>query len=126
MANTRYGDIINALADGPVDCRELSRRTACIHPSLLSTETLESDGTIIRSSITPTDAIAVDDAISKLALVMPGLADSRDVQQMALMALGINNTADVLDAMNEEMPESKRGDILKAVRDLREAIAGGL
>jgi len=76
--------------------------------------------------ITPTDAIAVADAISKLALVMPGLADSRDVQQMALMALGINNTADVLDAMNEEMPESKRGDILKAVRDLREAIAGGL
>ena len=72
--------------------------------------------------ITPTDAIAVAEAISKLALVMPSIADSKDVQQMALMALGINNTAEVLDAMNEEVPESRRGEVLQAVKALQEAI----
>ena len=72
--------------------------------------------------ITPTDAIAVADAIGKVAMVMPSLADSRDVQQMALLALGINNTEEVLKAMNESNPNVS---LIKALRGFKESIKEG-
>ena len=69
--------------------------------------------------IAPADAIAVADAISKVAMVMPAIADSRDVQQMVLLALGINNTADVLDAMHES---NWNITLIKALRGFKESL----
>ena len=69
--------------------------------------------------IAPADAIAVADAISKVATVMPAIADSRDVQQMVLLALGINNTAAVLDAMHESNPNVS---LIKALRGFKESL----
>lgn len=51
--------------------------------------------------ITPQDVAEAAEAIVKVVGVMPQFAYSRDVQQMALMTLGINNPGEVLDALDK-------------------------
>uniref|UniRef100_A0A6M3IZK3 Putative portal protein n=1 Tax=viral metagenome TaxID=1070528 RepID=A0A6M3IZK3_9ZZZZ len=63
-------------------------------------------------AITPEDAIAVSTALSQLMVAIPKLADVRDVIQVALLALGINNTGEVLDEIEKQEAEKK---IKKAV-----------
>jgi len=59
-------------------------------------------------AITPEDAIAVSTALSQLLTAIPKLSDSRDVVQVALLALGINNTAEVLDALEKLETEAEQ------------------
>lgn len=58
-------------------------------------------------AITPEDAIAVSTALSQLIMAIPKLADSRDVLQVALLSLGINNTADVMDELEKTVKEAR-------------------
>ncbi len=82
--------------------------------------------------VTPQDSTAVIDSITKLITVLPEFANSDDVKMQALMNLGINNTADVLDFLkNQEKGNTKvnlpapgsaqEAKILKGLKLMREA-----
>jgi len=58
-------------------------------------------------AIAPEDATAAATALQQIIAAFPEFADSRDVQQVALLALGINNTADVLDELDKQADEKK-------------------
>jgi len=53
-------------------------------------------------AIAPEDVLQAADALVKVIGVMPEFADLADVQQTALMILGINDTAEVLDQLSKE------------------------
>jgi len=83
--------------------------------------------------IAPDDAAAVALAIKDITSVMPQLADQDEVIQVALMALGVNDPQQVIDALNEE-PEVPEGEpaeeepaesnilMLKVLRALKESL----
>ena len=58
-------------------------------------------------AIAPEDVAQMALSIAEIIKVMPKFASSPDVQQAALLSLGINNPSEVLDAMAEE--EEKTG-----------------
>jgi len=70
--------------------------------------------------IAPADEGLVAQALSLILPQMPQLADSPDVQQVALMLLGIDDTAEVLDALSkatESNPEVALTRVLKQIRE---------
>lgn len=74
--------------------------------------------------IAPKDAIAISQAITQFVNAFPQFADSRDVMQAALLSLGIQNTAEVLDDMlgknGEERQESAIRELSKALKRFKE------
>ena len=78
--------------------------------------------------IAPEDALAAADALSKVVTVFPQLATSDDVLQQALMALGINDTAQVIEDMNKaaEGPEgNQEAAAIKSLKRIAEALDRG-
>ena len=73
--------------------------------------------------IAPRDVAAAADAIQKVVTIFPQFASSPDIQQVALMILGIDDTAEVLDALEEAIKKNPAPELLRAVKQLREAIS---
>lgn len=59
-------------------------------------------------AITPEDVAAVSQALGQLTAAIPKLADIRDVIQVALLSLGINNTKEVLDELEKQEQEAEQ------------------
>ena len=72
--------------------------------------------------ITPLDAIAVADALSKTITALPQLASSNDVIQQALMALGINDPAQVIEQLNQEAKGNSTVALIRELRRYRESL----
>ena len=70
-------------------------------------------------AITPEDAVALSTAIKEMLPLFPQFADSNDVQQQALMIMGIKNANDVLEQLGGTQ-ESQGNPIAKAVKYLQE------
>ena len=71
------------------------------------------------------DALSLAQAIQGLTMAFPQFADSDDVMQRALMAIGVNNTSEVLDAMVKEAKgRNPNVALIKALREFKEAIGG--
>ena len=73
--------------------------------------------------IAPRDVAAAADALQKMVMTFPRFADSPDVLQKELMTLGIDDTAEVLDALDEVAKSNPDTDLLRAVKQLREVIS---
>jgi len=70
--------------------------------------------------ITPIDILQVATALTQILQVLPALGDSEDVKQIALLALGVNDPAEVLDALSKEAkanPSAALGRVLKQFRE---------
>lgn len=72
--------------------------------------------------IAPADVAAAAQAILSILQVLPALGDSDDVKQIALMTLGVNDPAEVLDALSQEALKNPDAAIARALKQLREAI----
>jgi hypothetical protein len=73
--------------------------------------------------IAPEDSFALAQAMTQIIQNMPEFAYSRDVQQRALMALGINNTEDVLDDMAKSEESNPDIKLSRALRQFRESLS---
>ena len=74
-------------------------------------------------AIAPEDVSQSADNIVKVLQAMPELGDSDDVKQIALMTLGVNDPAEVLDELGKtEETGTTEAQILRAVKQLREAL----
>ena len=76
--------------------------------------------------IVPRDVAEAADAIVKLVGAFPVLKGSEDVQQLALLVVGVDDPKEVLDRLTDLEPEegNREARILQAVRELREAVKG--
>lgn len=72
--------------------------------------------------ISPTDVIEGATALMNIINVMPELASSPDVQQLALLLLGINDPSEVLDALGKESKGNVNVRLIKALQDFRESL----
>jgi len=73
-------------------------------------------------AIAPEDLAGTALSLQAILAVLPNLGDSRDVQQVALLALGIDDTAEVLDALAKEVKSNPEVALTKALRQFREVI----
>lgn len=73
-------------------------------------------------AIAPADVAAAATAITQILQVMPALADSPDVQQIAMMTLGVNDPAEALEQLAKEAISNPDTAIARELRHLREAI----
>jgi len=73
-------------------------------------------------AIAPADVAQAATALVQILQVMPELASSPDVQQVALMALGINDTAEVLDELNKESKGNIEARAVRILRELKEVL----
>lgn len=73
-------------------------------------------------AIAPADVMAIGQALTQILQVMPEFAYSPDVQQIALMTLGINDPAEVLDAMSKEALKNPNIALTKALKQFRESL----
>lgn len=76
-------------------------------------------------AIAPEDVAQAADSLVKILTILPEFAYSPDVQQMALMTLGINNPAEVLDAMAKEAKGNVDTRLVKALREFKESLTKG-
>ena len=76
-------------------------------------------------SIAPEDVAQMAQSLSLILQNLPQFADSPDVQQVALMALGINNTQEVIDALTKEAKKNGHtGQLIKALREYKVNLEG--
>ena len=73
-------------------------------------------------AIAPEDLAGIALSLQAILQVLPNLADSRDVQQTALMSLGIDDTAEVLDALAKEVKSNPDINLIKALKQFRESL----
>lgn len=73
-------------------------------------------------AIAPEDLAGMALSLQAILSVLPNLGDSRDVQQVALMSLGIDDTAEVLDALAKETKGNPTPALIKALREFRETL----
>jgi len=75
--------------------------------------------------IAPSDVVQIAQALVQILTVMPELGSAADVQQIALMALGVNDPADVLEELAKEPGETQEhaiAQLTKAIRQLKESL----
>ena len=72
--------------------------------------------------IAPLDVAEEAQAIVSILQVMPSLGDSDDVKQIALMTLGINDPAEVLDTLSQEAKANPEIALTKALKEFREVL----
>ena len=75
--------------------------------------------------IAPLDAIAIAQALSQIVMAFPQLADSDDVIQQALMAIGVNDIAEVMEKLKGQGNENTEAAAIKSVRRIMERIERG-
>ena len=79
-------------------------------------------------AIAPEDLTQLAQSLSLIIAAMPEFADSTDVQQTALMALGIDDTQEVLDAMQKQTEEARGNPevaLMKVLKEFRESLRKG-
>ena len=74
--------------------------------------------------IAPADVEQAAEALVKILQVIPELGGSDDVKQIALMTLGVNDPAEVLDALSKEPVPNTEVALIKALRPFREVLSG--
>ena len=75
--------------------------------------------------IAPEDALAMADALVKVIGAFPELGESKDVKQQALVALGINDTAAVLEELKKLPEGSQEAATIRVLKRLEEALSRG-
>ncbi len=73
-------------------------------------------------AIAPEDVAGMAQSVLAILQAMPELAYSRDVQQVALMSLGIDDTAEVLDDLAKEAKSNPDAALIKALKQFREVL----
>jgi len=73
-------------------------------------------------AIAPADVAQAATALVQILQVMPALGDSDDVKQIALMTLGVNDPAEVLELLTQEAKTNPDLRLTKAIKIFREAI----
>jgi len=74
-------------------------------------------------NIAPEDVALAAQAIVGILGVMPQLADSPDVQQIAMMTLGVNDPAEALEQLlAKESKGNPQVALIKALRKFRESL----
>ena len=68
------------------------------------------------------DALQVATALTQILQAMPELGDSEDVKQLALMTLGVNDPAEVLDQLTKEVKKNPLIALTKALKEFRESL----
>jgi len=77
-------------------------------------------------AIAPEDVAQVAQSLMNIINVMPDLAYSRDVKQLALMSLGINDPGEVLDELEKgETKSSQEARLAVVLRQFRETLKVG-
>lgn len=80
-------------------------------------------------SITPEDTLALATAITQVTTVFPEFTHSRDVMQVALLAIGVTDTNAVLDELlnpkDGDSQEAAMLQVTKALRELKKVIQNG-
>lgn len=74
-------------------------------------------------AIAPADLTAAATGLTQILTVMPELADSDDVKQIALMTLGVNDPAEVLAALGKAAESNPNINLTKALKQFRESIS---
>ncbi len=74
-------------------------------------------------AISPVDYVAMADSIQKIIQVIPELGLSSDVQQQALLSIGVNNPGEVLDALEEAVKKNPTLALTRALKQIREVIS---
>lgn len=72
--------------------------------------------------IAPADVAQIAQSLMNILTVLPELAYSPDVQQIALLSLGVNDPAEVLDALNKESKGNPEVALTKALKQFREEL----
>jgi len=70
-------------------------------------------------------ASAMAESITKLCGVFPEFTASQDIQQVALMTLGVKNVNEVLDQLSKEAKTDPNVRLAKALREFRKVIENG-
>lgn len=70
-------------------------------------------------AIAPEDVAQLATSIEQICTVFPEFAFNRDVQQAALMSIGINNTAEVLDALAKEVKGNVDARLAKVLKEFK-------
>lgn len=73
-------------------------------------------------AIAPADVAQAAKSIVDILTVLPDLGYSDDVKQIALLTLGINNPAEVLDALSKESEGNVDARLAKALKQFRESL----
>ncbi|MBU0598958.1 hypothetical protein KKF61_08310, partial [Patescibacteria group bacterium] len=72
--------------------------------------------------IAPQDTAAAAEAMVKIVGLIPEFADASEVQQQALMLLGINDPAEVIDSLGEGTSGNKEALLIKVLKQFRESL----
>ena len=72
--------------------------------------------------IAPRDVTALATAIQQIVQTFPQFADSPAVQQMGLLAIGIDDTAEVLEALDEQIESNPDVELGRQLKKLREVL----
>ena len=72
--------------------------------------------------IAPADVMQIAQSLLSILQVMPEFAYSPDVQQIALMSLGINDPQEVIDAMEEAVKTNPSIALTKALKQFKESL----
>ena len=70
------------------------------------------------------EAAQIAQALGQILTAIPELGAADEVKQIALMALGINDTTEVLAGLSGEGEKAQEARFIRAVRDLREIVEG--
>lgn len=73
-------------------------------------------------AIAPADVAQIAKSLVDIIGVLPEFAESDDVKQIALMALGVNDPAEVIEALAKEVRENPDAALAKALRKFRESL----
>ena len=73
-------------------------------------------------AIAPADVALIAESLVGIIGVLPTFANSDDVKQIALMALGINDPAEVLDALGKEETGNAEARLVQALRQFKESL----
>lgn len=73
--------------------------------------------------IAPADILQAATALTQILQVLPALGDSEDVKQIALLTLGVNDPAEVLDALAEVVKKNPEIALARDLKRYRESIS---
>lgn len=74
-------------------------------------------------TIAPADVAQAAKSLVDILTVMPEFAYSRDVQQIALLTLGINDPAEVIEQLAEEPKGAVEARLVKVLKQFRESLS---
>ena len=73
--------------------------------------------------IAPADVLQTATALTQILQALPELGDSEDVKQIALLTLGVNDPAEVLDALAKEVKANPDIALAKILKQFKESLS---